>query len=150
MPTLKERLSEQMKSSMKSGDKDTLAFVRNLHAAIRKREIDDKVDMDDAAIQKVVATMIKQRQDSIEQFERAGRADLVARESAQLDVLRGYLPQGLSQGEIEALTRAVIAETGAAGAKDMKLVMPALIARAAGRADSRALSETARRLLAAT
>ena len=97
----------------------------------------------------VLKRQIKQRQDAIEQFARANRADLVAREEAQLTILQRYLPAGLGQDEIDALVQAVIAETGATGPRDMKVVMPAVIARAADRADGRALSEAVRRLLAA-
>ena len=82
MATIKERLSEQMKSSMKSGDKETLAFVRNLHAQVRKKEIDDKVDLDDAGVQKIIQSSLKQRQDSLEQFKTGGREDLAVKEEA--------------------------------------------------------------------
>ena len=112
-----------------------------------KRAAERDQPLSDAEELAVLQRQIKQRQDSIEQFGQAGRADLVERESAQLAILRDYLPQGMSPEEVEALVRGVIAETGATGAKDMKLVMPAAIARAAGRADNRTLSEVVRRLL---
>jgi uncharacterized protein len=168
MGALDERLMVELKDAMRSGDTTRRDVIRFLRAAFKNAQIarvefseDQATDatevqraasrdqpLGDAEELAVLQRQIKQRQDSIEQFERAGRADLVARESGQLAILREYLPPGLSQEEIDALVRAVIAETGATGAKDMKLVMPALIARASGQADSRALSEAARRLLA--
>jgi uncharacterized protein YqeY len=168
MGALDERLMVELKDAMRSGDTARRDVIRYLRAAFKNAQIarvefSEDQGADDAAVQRsaerdqplsdaeelaVLQRQIKQRQDSIEQFERAGRTDLVAREGAQLAILREYLPPGLSQEELDSLVRAVIAETGASGPKDMKLVMPALIARAAGRADSRALSDAARRLLA--
>src|SRR3954471_179826 len=103
MPTIKEQLSEQMKASMKSGDKDTLAFGRNLHAAVRKKEIDDRVDLDDAGVQKIITSMLKQRQDSIDQFKAGGRMDLVAKEEAEAKFLMTYMPQQMSEDEVRKL-----------------------------------------------
>lgn len=168
MGALDERLMVDLKDAMRSGDTVRRDVIRYLRAAFKNAQIariefseDEATEatevqrsanrdqpLSDAEELAVLQRQIKQRQDSIEQFERAGRADLVDRESGQLAILREYLPPGLSQEEIDALVLAVIAETGANGAKDMKLVMPALIARASGQADSRALSEAARRLLA--
>lgn len=168
MGALDERLMVDLKTAMRSGDTTRRDVIRYLRAALKNAQIariefsedqsageaevqraaDRDQPLGDAEELAVLQRQIKQRQDSIEQFDRAGRADLVERESGQLAILREYLPPGLSQDEIDAITREVIAETGASGAKDMKLVMPALIARAAGRADSRALSDAARRLLA--
>lgn len=167
MGALDERLMADLKEAMRAGDTTRRDVIRYLRSAFKnaqiarvefaedatgggddvKRAAERDQPLGDAEELAVLQRQIKQRQDSIEQFERAGRADLVERESAQLTVLREYLPQGLSAEEIEALVRAVIAETGASGPKDMKLVMPAAIARAAGRADSRALSDVVRRLL---
>ena len=167
MGALDERLMVDLKEAMRSGDTTRRDVIRYLRSAFKNAQI-ARVEFsedaaDDATVTRAAARdqplgddeelavlqrQIKQRQDSIEQFERANRADLVARESAQLAILRDYLPQGLGADEIDALVRAVIAETGATGPKDMKLVMPAAIARAAGRADGRTLSEAVRRLLA--
>src|SRR6476469_2655897 len=97
MATIKERLSEGMKAAMKSGDKDTVAFSRNLHAAVRKKEIDDKVDLDDAGVQKIISTAIKQRQDSIEQFKAGNRPDLVAKEETELKFLMSFMPAQMSE-----------------------------------------------------
>lgn len=170
MGALDERLMTDLKEAMRAGDTTRRDVIRYLRSAFKNAQIarvefvegqegdaeeirraaERDQPLGDAEELAVLQRQIKQRQDSIEQFGRAGRADLVERESAQLAVLREYLPEGMSQEAIDALVRAVIAETGASGAKDMKLVMPALIARAAGRADSRALSDAARRLLAAS
>lgn len=170
MGALDERLMAELKDAMRAGDTTRRDVIRFLRAAFKNAQIariafdEEQAEagvpveraperdqpLSDEEELRVLQRQIKQRQDAIELYEKAGRADLVAREGGQLAILQGYLPQGLDQGEIDALVRAVIAETGAQGAKDMKLVMPALIARAAGRADSRALGEAARRLLAAT
>ena len=170
MGALDERLMADVKVAMRAGDTTRRDVIRFLRAALKNAQI-ARIEFTEAQAEegatieraaerdqpladeeelRVLQRQIKQRQDSIEQFGRAGRVDLVERESAQLAILQGYLPQGLSQDEIDAITSAIIAETGAHGAKDMKLVMPRLIERAAGRADSRALSESARRLLAAS
>lgn len=169
MGSYDERLAGDLKGAMRAGDTIRRDVIRFLRAAFKNAQIarvqatdapegageeavgrsaDRDRPLTDEEELAVLQRQIKQRQDAIEQFERAGRGDLVARETAQLTILRSYLPAGLSAEELDALTRAVIVETGASGPKDMKLVMPALIARAAGRADSRALSEAARRLLA--
>lgn len=170
MGALDERLMADLKDAMRAGDttrRDVIRFLRAAFknaqiarvqvpddleaAAARGEEIIRSADRDrpltDAEELAVLQRQIKQRQDSIEQFGQVGRGDLVERESGQLAILREYLPAGLSAAEVDALTRAVIAETGATGPGDMKLVMPALIARAAGRAEGRALSDAAKRLL---
>lgn len=170
MGALDERLLTELKDAMRGGDTTRRDVIRFLRAAFKNAQIarvqvpeamgegDDPAavvrsadrdrPLDDAEELAVLQRQIKQRQDAIEQFTRANREDLAARESAQLAILQGYLPAGLSAAELDELVRAVIADTGASGPRDMKLVMPALIARAAGRADSRALSEAAKRLLA--
>ena len=168
MGALDERLMADLKDAMRAGDiarRDVIRYLRSAlkNAQIARVEFSEDQGSADGAVERaaerdrpladaeefaVLQRQIKQRQDSIEQFGKANRADLVERESAQLAILRDYLPQGLSAEELETLVREVIAETGATGAKDMKLVMPAAIARAAGRADSRALSDVVRRLLA--
>ena len=171
MGTLDQQLTDDLKASMRAGDTGRRDVIRFLRAAFQNAQIArvqipddlgengaegavtrsadrDRPLSDDEELT-VLKRQIKQRQDSIEQFERAGRADLVDRERSQLAILQGYLPAGLSMDEIEALVGAIVAETGATGPSDMKLVMPALIARAAGRADSRALSDAAKRALAA-
>src|SRR2546430_1310538 len=135
MATIKERLSEQMKSSMKSGDKDTLAFVRNLHAAVRKKEIDDRVDLDDAGVLKIISTLVKQRQDSIDQFRQGGREDLVAKETAELKFLQSFMPAQMEEAEVRKLVDWAVTEAKAAGPKDMGNVMKLLMPKIQGRAD---------------
>jgi uncharacterized protein YqeY len=141
MATLKERLSETMKQSMKSGDKDTLGFTRNLHAAVRKKEIDDRVDLDDAGIQKIVQTLVKQRQDSIEQFKAGGRDDLVAKETAELKFLQGYLPAQMGEDEIRSIVEWAVTESKAASAKDMGAVMKLLMPKVQGKADGKLVNQ---------
>ena len=141
MATLKERLSEQMKSAMKSGDKETLAFVRNLHAVIRKKEIDDRTDLDDAAVQKLVATSIKQRQDSIEQFKAGGREDLVTKETAELKFLQSYMPAQMDEAEVRKLVDWAVTEAKASSPKDMGNVMKLLMPKVQGRADGKLVNQ---------
>jgi uncharacterized protein len=140
MPTIKETLSEQMKAAMKSGDKDRLGFVRNLHAQIRKKEIDDKVDLDDAGVQKLIATSMKQRQDSIDQFKQGGREDLVAKEAAELEFLKSFMPKQLDEEELRKLVDWAVTEAKAAGPKDMGAVMKLLMPKVQGRADGKLVS----------
>lgn len=141
MATIKEKLSEQMKSSMKSGDKDTLAFVRNLHSAIRKREIDEKVELDDAGVQKIISSAMKQRQDSIEQFKAGGREDLVAKETAELKFLMSYMPAQMSDDELKKLVDWAVTEAKASGPKDMGNVMKLLMPKVQGRADGKTINQ---------
>lgn len=141
MPTIKERLSEQMKSSMKSGDKDTLGFVRNLHAAVRKKEIDDKIELDDAGVQKIIASAMKQRQDSIEQFRQGGREDLAVKEQAELAFLKTYMPEQMGEDEIRKIVDWAVTEAKAASAKDMGNVMKLLMPKVQGKADGKLVNQ---------
>ncbi len=141
MATLKERISEDMKAAMKSGDKDRLSAIRMLHAAVRKKEIDDRVNLDDAGIIKVIGSLAKQRQDSIEQFKAGGRQDLVDKESAELKLLQGYLPAQFSEAELLKIVESTIAETDAKTPKDMGAVMKALLPKIAGKADGKLASQ---------
>lgn len=147
MATIKEKLSEQMKAAMKSGDKDTLAFARNLHAAVRKKEIDDRVELDDAAVQKIISTSLKQRQDSIEQFKQGGREDLVAKEAAEMKFLQAFMPQQLSESEVKTLVEAAVQEANASGPKDMGNVMKVLMPKVQGRADGKLVNQLVREKL---
>jgi len=140
-PTIKESLSEQMKSAMKSGDKDKVAFARNLHAAIRKKEIDDKVDLDDAGVQKIITTLAKQRNDSIEQFKQGGREDLVAKEEAELKFLMSFMPEQMSVEEVRKLVDWAVTEAKASSPKDMGNVMKLLLPKVQGRADGKIVSQ---------
>jgi len=141
MATLKERVSETMKASMKSGDKETLGFVRNLHAALRKKEIDDRIDLDDAGVQKIVNTLVKQRQDSIEQYRSGGREDLVQKEEAELKFLKTFLPEQMGEAEIRTLVEWAVAESKAAGPKEMGKVMALLMPKTQGRADGKLVNQ---------
>lgn len=133
--TLKERISEDMKTAMRSGEKDRLAVIRLLQAAIKQREVDERITLDDAQITSVLEKMIKQRKESIVAFEKGARADLVAKENAEIAVLQPYLPAQLSDAELDALIAEAIASTGAASIKDMGKVMGVVKAKAAGKAD---------------
>ena len=148
--TLKERLTEDMKTAMKGGDKERLGVIRLVNAAIKQREVDERVMLDDAQVLAVMEKMLKQRRDSVSQFEAAGRADLVAVENFEIGVIEAYLPAKLSEAELDALIAAAIAETGAAGPKDMGKVMGLVKTRAAGRADMGKASERIKARLAGT
>jgi uncharacterized protein YqeY len=148
MATIKEKLSEQMKASMKSGDKDTLGFVRNLHAAVRKKEIDDKVDLDDAAVQKIISSALKQRQDSIEQFKAGNRPDLVAKEEAELKFLMSYMPAQMGEAEVRKLVEWAVTESKAAGPKDMGAVMKLLMPKVQGQADGKLVNSLVNKVIA--
>jgi uncharacterized protein YqeY len=138
--SLKERITEDMKAAMRSGEKERLGYIRMLQAAIKQREVDERITLDDTQVLSVIEKMIKQRREAIAQFEAGGRADLVGKEQAELKVLQAYLPEQLSAAELEALVVAAIAETGAASVKDMGKVMGLVKTRAAGRADMGAVS----------
>lgn len=142
--SIKERLSEQMKSSMKSGDKETLAFTRNLHAAIRKKEIDDRVDLDDAGVLKIIGSLVKQRQDSIEQFKQGGREDLVAKEESELKFLQAFMPAQMDESEIRKLVEWAVAESKATSPKDMGQVMKLLMPKVQGKADGKLVNQIVR------
>ncbi len=142
--SLKDRISEDMKAAMRARESDRLSAIRMLIAAIRQKEIDERVTLDDAQTVAVVEKLAKQRRDSIAQFEQAGRHDLVAREKFELDVLGGYLPQQADAAEVAAEIDAAIAQSGAAGPKDIGKAMGLLKARLAGRADLSAVSAQVR------
>lgn len=133
--SLKERITEDMKTAMRSGDKERLGQIRMLQAAIKQREVDERITLDDTQVMAVLEKMIKQRREAIAQFEAGGRADLAAKEAAEITLLQTYLPEQLSAAELEALVAAAIAETGATTVKDMGKVMGLVKGRAAGRAD---------------
>src|ERR1700726_5032191 len=120
---LRERITEDMKSAMRAGDKERLAAIRLVLAAIKQREVDERITLDDGQVLAVLEKMIKQRKESITQFESGGRADLVAKEQAELAVLQVYLPAQMSEAEIDALIAEAVAATGASSIKDMGKVM---------------------------
>lgn len=133
--TLKARITEDMKAAMRAGEKERLGTIRMLQAAIKQREVDERITLDDSQVIAVLEKMVKQRRESITQFEAGGRADLVAKETAELKLLQGYLPAQLSPAELDALIDAAIAQTGATTIKDMGKVMGIVKTGAAGRAD---------------
>ena len=139
----KERLQEDVKAALKSGDKPRLSALRLIMAAIKQREVDSRETLDDGAVMAILEKMVKQRQDAISQFERGGRADLVAKETAEIDVIRGYLPEPLNEAAITALIDSAIAATDAAAPSDMGRVMAEIKKQAAGRAD---MAEVANRV----
>jgi uncharacterized protein YqeY len=136
---LKARIQDDMKSAMRAAAKERLGTIRLILAAIKQREVDERIQLDDTQVLAVLEKMVKQRRESITQFEAGGRADLVAKESAELALLATYLPEQLSAQELDQLIAATIADTGAASIKDMGKVMNALKAKVQGRADMGAL-----------
>ena len=137
---LKDRITEDMKTAMRAGDKERLGTVRLLLAAIKQREVDERITLDDGQILAVIEKMIKQRRESITLFEIGGRSDLVAKENAEIGVLQAYLPAQLTPSELETLIAEAIAATGAASIKDMGKVMGFVKPKAQGRTDMGALS----------
>ena len=132
---LKDRITEDMKTAMRAGEKERLATIRLILAAIKQREVDERITLDDSQVVAAVEKMVKQRKESISQFEAGGRADLVAKEAAEMALLQTYLPAQMSDAEVDALIAEAIASTGAASIKDMGKVMGAVKAKAQGRAD---------------
>jgi uncharacterized protein len=146
--SLKDRINDDMKAAMRARETGRLATIRLLLAAIKQREVDERTTLDDAAVTAVIDKMIKQRKDSISQFEAAGRTDLVDQESAELAVLAAYMPAQLSEAEISAEVQAAVAQVGAAGPQDMGKVMGVLKGKLAGRADMTAVSALVKAALA--
>ena len=146
--SLKDRITDDMKSAMRAKDAARLLAIRGLLAAIKQREVDERIVLDDGAIVAIVDKLVKQRKDSIEQFTAGGRQDLVDKERAELQVLEGYLPTRLGADAIAAEVAALVAETGATGAADMGKVMAAAKARFAGRAEMGLVSAAVKAALA--
>lgn len=138
--SLREQITEAMKSALRAGDKPRLGVLRLTLAAIKQREVDERIVLDDAQVLAVLEKMLKQRRDSLAQFQAAQRADLAAQEHYEITQLETWLPAPLSESELDALLAAAVAETGASGARDMGKVMAALKPKVAGRADMTALS----------
>lgn len=137
---LKERIGEDMKAAMRAREADRLSAIRMLLAAIKQKEVDERITVDDAQVVAIVDRLIRQRRDSIEQFQKAGRQDLVDREKLEVDVLSVYLPQQASAAEVAAEIDVAIAATGATGPQQMGKVMGVLKQRLAGRTDLSAVS----------
>lgn len=138
--SLREQINEDMKAAMKARESDKLAAIRLLQAALKQREVDERITLTDADVLAVIDKMVKQRKDSIEQYTAGNRPDLVAKEEFELSVLGVYLPKQLAEEEVLAIISQVISDTGAQGAKDMGKVMNALRPLVAGRADMGKLS----------
>ena len=147
--TLKEHVTEDMKDAMRAGAKERLGTIRLLQAAIKQREVDERITLDDAQVLAVIEKMVKQRKESIAQFEQGGGADLAAKEQAEIVLLQAYLPAQLSEAEVDALITEAIASTGAMSIKDMGKVMGVVKAKAAGRTDMGAVSARIRAALGA-
>jgi uncharacterized protein YqeY len=138
--SLKTQIAEDMKSAMRAKDAPRLAAIRLLMAGVKQREVDERIELDDVAITAVVEKQIKQRRDAITQYEAGGRPELADAERFEIEVLQAYLPEPLSADAVAAIIRQAIADTGAAGAKDMGKVMAAVKPQIAGRADMGAVS----------
>lgn len=148
--TLKTRLQDDMKTALKSKDKDRLGTIRLILAAVKQREVDERIDLDDAAIITVLDRMAKQRRESISQFQNAGRTDLADKEEFELAVIQSYLPAALSDAELDQLIEAAMVESGASSIRDMGKVMALIKPKAQGRADMSALSARVKARLSAT
>jgi len=138
--TLKERITEDMKAAMRASEKERLSTIRMVQAAIKQREVDERIMLDDPQVIAVLEKMVKQRKESILQFEQGGRQDLADKEQAEIVLLQAYLPSPLSEAEVDALIQDAVASTGATSVKDMGKVMGVVKAKAAGRADMGAVS----------
>lgn len=147
--TLKERITEDMKTAMRAGEKARLGTIRLALAAIKQREVDERIVLDDTQVLAVLEKMIKQRKEAITQFQAGGRADLVAKETAEVTLLQAYLPARLSDAELDALIASAIASTGATSAKDMGKVMALVKSQSQGRADMGVVSSRVKEKLAA-
>jgi len=138
--SLKAKLTEDMKAAMKGGAKDRLAVIRLVQAQIKQREVDERIELDDTQVLAVLEKMQKQRRDSIEQFDKAGRTDLADIERYEMGVIDTYLPTKLDEAELDAIIDAAIAESGATTARDMGKVVALIKEKAAGRADMAAVA----------
>ncbi len=146
--TLKLRINEDMKSAMRAKDSARLSAIRLLMAAIKQKEVDERIELDDAAVTTVIEKLLKQRRDSAAQYEAANRMELADQEKFEIGVLSAYMPQPFSAEEVAALVKQAVAETGAAGAKDMGKVMAWLKPKLAGRADMTTVSAQVKSALA--
>jgi uncharacterized protein YqeY len=146
--SMKQQLTEDMKAAMKAGEKHKLGVIRLINAAIKQREVDERIELDDTAVIAVLDKMVKQRKDSVSQFEAANREDLAEIERAEIVVIEAYLPAKMGEAEIVAAIQAAIAETGASGPADMGKLMGALKPKLAGQADMGLVSVLVKRKLA--
>jgi uncharacterized protein YqeY len=146
--SLKAKITEDMKTAMKAGEKDRLGVIRLIMAGIKQREVDERIQLDDPQTLAVLEKMLKQRRDSVQQFQAAGRTDLADKELYEIGVIEAYLPAKMDDAELEALVAAAVAEAGATSPKDMGKVMGLAKAKAAGRADMGKVSELIKKKLA--
>ncbi|EMT5438003.1 MULTISPECIES: GatB/YqeY domain-containing protein [Stenotrophomonas] len=146
--SMKQQLTDDMKAAMKAGEKHKLGVIRLINAAIKQREVDERIELDDTAVIAVLDKMVKQRKDSVSQFEAANREDLAEIERAEIVVIEAYLPAKMGEAEIVAAIQAAIAETGASGPADMGKLMGALKPKLAGQADMGLVSKLVKQLLA--
>ena len=144
---LKNQIQDAMKTAMKSGEKERLAVIRLMMSAMKQVEVDERVELDDSRVLGILDKMVKQRRESIGQFQSGGRDDLVEKEQAEIDIISEFLPQALSEQEIEAIINSAISETGAASMKDMGKVMGIVKPQITGRADVGAVSSKIKSLL---
>jgi uncharacterized protein len=135
LASLKERITDDVKTAMRSGEKERLGVIRMITAAIKQREVDERISLDDAQVLSVLEKMIKQRKESLEAFKAGNRQDLADKEAAEITLLQGYMPSQLSASELDVLINEAVASTGAASIKDMGKVMAIIKAKAQGRAD---------------
>jgi uncharacterized protein YqeY len=145
---LKARIQEDVKNAMRAQQRERLAALRLVTAAIKQKEVDERIELNDEQVLAVLDKMVKQRRESLEQYQQAGRDDLAAKEQFELDLIRGYLPEPLSEQELAELIRSAIAAVGAAGIRDMGAVMSALRGQVQGRADMKAVSQAVKAQLA--
>ncbi len=146
--SLKEKLSEDMKAAMRAKESERLATIRLINAAIKQREVDERVELGDDQVLSVIEKMIKQRKDSITQFEAGGRQDLADKEKSEITVLAAYMPAQMSDAEVQAEVAAAVVQSGASGPQDMGKVMAVLKPKLAGRADMTAVSGLVKAALA--
>lgn len=145
--TLKERIGAELKEAMKARDELKVSTLRLIHSSIRNKEIDERKPLEDDGVLAVLVTAAKQRRESIEQYEKGGRADLADKEKAELAIIQTFMPEQLGPDEIAGLIKETIAETGASGAKDMGKLMKALMPKVKGKADGRLVNELVKKLL---
>ncbi len=148
MSELKQRITDDMKSAMKAKDSSALKAIRMILGAIKQKEVDERIELDDSAVTTVIQKMVKQRKDSISQFQAAGRDDLVANEEAELSIINQYMPEQMSEAEIVAAIDAAITQTGASSMQDMGKLMGTLKGQLAGKADMGQVSSLIRAKLA--
>jgi uncharacterized protein YqeY len=144
---LKDQIQDAMKTAMKSGDKERLAVIRLIMSAMKQVEVDERIELDDNRVLGILDKMVKQRRESISQFNSGGREDLAAKEQAEIDVISTFLPQALSEAELDTIINEAVTETGATSMKDMGKVMAIIKPRITGRADMGAVSQKIKSLL---